>query len=167
MRWFYCVIPLLMVLGFAQKEVTAASLRSLDFLVGVWTPERSGPEMETSSFQWEKWRGHTVLVGRHWTIKAGVIPGRGTESSTVAYYDTLSNEIRIHFFDKTRTLDFHLGTASENSLEFLSAGGPGQPICRLTYKLLPTDILSITLEEAILDREEPFSIVAVWSLHRR
>ena len=86
----------------------------------------------------------------------------------VAYYDTASNRVHVYFGDKTgAVMDLSLVSAREKSLQFWTDGGPGLPIYRLTYKLLPTNVLSITLEAATPDRVGAFSNVGRWSFHRR
>ena len=159
-------------LFFAAASVFAqsagpASLRSLDFLLGVWISEDSGQEPETTEFHWAKPQEKTVLVGRHWAGDAKECPWCVTQAVMVAYYDTASSGVHVYFGDKTpRVMDFILMSAREKSLEFLTAAAPGRPSYRLTYQLLPTNVLSITLEEAMPEREGDFSSIGRWSFHR-
>src|SRR5437868_817542 len=121
---------------FAQPE-GPASLRSFDFLMGAWIPEDSGHAPETTEFHWVN---PHVLVGRHWAGDAKGCPWCLTQAVMVAYYDTASNRVHFYFGDKTgAVIDLSLVSAREKSLDFLTAGGPGLPIYRLTYKLLPTN----------------------------
>lgn len=142
------------------------SLQALDFLQGVWITGDEGQLAETTEFHWEMREGTTILVARHWATDAGDCPWCVTRGAIVAYYDTPSNHVRLHFGDKTqRVADFSLESARGKSLKFLTVGAPGLPACQLTFELLSGSVLSITLEQA--DREGAFSTVARWSLHRR
>jgi hypothetical protein len=152
----------------SAQTAESASLQSLNFLTGVWIAEDSGQEAETTEFHWEQRQGITLLVGRHWVGDAGGCPWCVTQAAMVVYYDTASNQVLVHFRDKTqRAMDFRLVSARERSVQFLAVTGPGLPTYHLRFELLPTDVLLITLEEGESDRESGFSTVARWGLHRR
>ena len=165
---FACSVLFISAASGSAQTAGRASLQSLDFLPGVWIAEDSRQEAETTEFHWEQRQGNTLLVGRHWVGNAGGCPWCVTQAAMVAYYDAASNQVRVHFRDKTqRAMDFRLVSAREKSVQFLTVAGPGLPTYRLTFELLPTDVLLITLEEGESDRESGFSTVARWGFHRR
>jgi hypothetical protein len=153
--------------GSAQIAVPA-SLQSLAFLQGVWIANDGAQQAETTEFHWQERQGNTVLVGRHWAGDAGECPWCVTQATMVAYYDTASKQVRVHFHDKTqRVMDFRLASAREKSVQFSTVVESGLPTYRLTFKLLPRDVLSLTLEEAESGRESAFTTGARWSFHRQ
>jgi hypothetical protein len=91
-----------------------------------------------------------------------------TQAAILAYYDEESNQVQVSFRDKMqRALDFHLVSAREKSLQFLSDAESELTVYRLTFTLSATNVLLITLERAESDRESAFFTTTHWSLHRR
>jgi len=106
-----CAVLLLAVqFGFAQTA-GPASLESLNFLLGVWTPEDWGHQAETTEFHWVERQGHALLVGRHWEADESGCPWCVTQAAMVSYYDLASNQVRVRFGDKTQRVDFALAVA--------------------------------------------------------
>jgi hypothetical protein len=151
--------------GFAQTA-GPASLESLNFLLGVWTPEDWGHQAETTEFHWVERQGHALLVGRHWEGDESGCPWCVTQAAMVSYYDLASNQVRVRFADKTQRVDFALASARERFAQFLT-DEQSSPARRLTFSLLPEEVLLVTLEEMQSDRESAFSTVARWTFHRR
>ena len=164
----YSVLFIATASGGSAQTDRPAPLQSLGFLPGVWSAEDSEQVAETTEFHWEERLGHRVLVGRHWVGNAGGCPWCVTQAAMVAFYDTASNQVHVHFRDNTqRAMDFRLVSALEKSVQLLTAVGPDLPTYRLTFELLPTDVLLVTLEEGESDRESGFSTVARWGFHRQ
>jgi len=85
----------------------------------------------------------------------------------VAYYDAASSQVHLYFAgNMRRAVDFRMVSARGGSAQFLSVAGHGLPAYRLTCKVPSANVLLITLEEAVPDRENAFSTVARWSFHR-
>jgi hypothetical protein len=165
---FACTILFLAARLVPAQTAGPVSLESLNFLLGIWTADDHGQQAETTEFHWAEQQGNKILVGRHWVGDENGCPWCVTQAAILAYYDEESNQVQVSFRDKMqRALDFHLVSAREKSLQFLSDAESELTVYRLTFTLSATNVLLITLERAESDRESAFFTTTHWSLHRR
>ena len=144
-----------------------ASLQSLNFLLGTWAAEGAGPLPQITEFRWIRRQENPMVVGGRWTGDVYNCPWCVTRGIMVAYYDTASSEVRVRFAEKTPwAAGFRMVSAHPGSAQFMSVAEPSRHTYRLTCKLQSRNVLLITLEEAVPDRENAFSTVARWSFHR-
>jgi hypothetical protein len=165
---FACTILFLAAALVPAQTAGAASLESLNFLLGIWTADDPRQQADTTEFHWAEQQGNKILVGRHWVGDENGCPWCVTQAAIVAYYDEASNQVQVSFRDKIqRALDFRLVSAREKSIQFLSDAESELAVYRLTFTLSATNVLLITLEQAESDGQNAFFTTARWSLHRR
>lgn len=152
----------------AQTDQSAASLRSLNFLQGVWIAPDNGAAAKATEFHWRESQSNLFMVGRTWLGRENGCPWCVAKTAMAFWYDPTSRQVRLHLADRAHhVLDLHLISAGERTLQFLSDRQPSMPVYRLTYTESESGILSATLEKEVPNMTNSFVSVAETNFRRR
>lgn len=152
----------------AQQTVASPSLRSLDFLRGIWIGHNNARPAESIEFHWDNRQGAQLLVGRSGFTPDPSCPWCAAQAALVAKYDPTANQVRMHLVDRSEhVMDFHLVYSDGRAAQFVTNVAAGMPTYRLTYRLVKPAVLSSTLEAAKPGRANAFAPIVHASYDRR